>query len=1244
MSVIRVNINGREVETTVGKSILDVAEENGIDIPHLCYDNRMEIYGGCGLCVVEIEGIPKLQRACATPVRDGMVVKTHTDRIVDTRKAALRLLVSDHRGDCRPPCVLACPAHTDCQGYVGLIANGQFDEALKLIKDKIPVPASIGRICPHPCEDACRRQLVEEPISIARLKAFAGDMDLAGEKYIPEIKENTGKKVAVVGAGPAGLSNAFFLRREGHDVTIYEAMPHGGGMLRYGIPEYRLPKEVLDKEISLIEKMGVKIVYNTKLGEDISLEYLKNNYDAVFIGIGAWKSSSIRCKGEDKKGVLGGIDFLREVSTNGKAEIGKRVAVVGGGNTAMDVARTAVRLGADKVSVLYRRTREEIPAEDVEIEEAEEEGVEFNYLVAPIEITGDDKVTGIRCQKMKLGEPDASGRRKPVPIEGEEIVFDVDTVIGAIGQQVTLGNIKGLNVTKKNTIQVKEGTYETNIPKVFAGGDVVSGPKIAIEAIAQGKEASIVMDSFLRGEIKPLEESYYVKQDDLTEKDFADRERIDRAISKVLSPEKRKNNFHSINETMTVEEAMKEGSRCLECGCKDYFECQLFKYINEYDIDPDKAHGEKHKRNNEDYHPFIERNPDKCILCSKCIRVCDDVVGVTALGLIDRGFNSIASPEFGLHLRDTECISCGQCVDACPVGAIIEKSAVKKQVPVDLKTTPSVCTFCGVGCNLNLESKGEYIYRTTPREDLEEGLLCMKGKFGVDHVNNKNRILEPTVYGEKVSKNLALNHIVKKLQSVRGMYGKDSIGVLVSPRFTTEELFVLKKIADKLDTHGDQRRGGEAEFLRTQHARDGHVPAGHQLAVGFNDHPAAQAVVDQRLMRLGNAQLPGKASPLNGAFGSRAGPAVMTGDKDHLRTRLGNARGNRSNACLRAKLHADAGAAVGIFQVVDQLREVFNRVDIVVRRGRNQRHAGGGVPGFGDPGIDLCAGQMPAFPGFGPLRHFNLNFLRTAKILAGDAEPGGGDLLDRGVPLRAKALRVLTALAAVGFSADVVHGDGHALVGLLRNGAVAHGPGLKALHNGFRAFHLVQRDAAVFIEPEIQQAPQRMGLVGKVHQGGVFFKHVVAFLPHGFLQQQNGAGIIHVVLLVGTGAQLVGAGGVQRGVIAKTQGVERLVVIPLHSLADLGEAHTLHAADRIGEVFVDDRAVDAHALKDLGGLVGLDGGDAHFGGDLHDAVENGAVIVVHRRAGVFVQEPHRHQLCHALLGEVGVDRLRAVAQ
>jgi len=800
MSLIRVNINGREIETTPGKSILLVAQENGIDIPHLCYDDRMEPFGGCGLCVVEVEGLPKLQRACATPVQNGMVVKTHTDKIIETRKTALNLLVSDHRGDCRPPCAIACPAHTDCQGYVGLIANGQFKEALKLIKEAIPMPASIGRICPHPCEEACRRQLVEEPISIAQLKAFVSDIDLEDNSYIPEIKKPSGKKIAVVGAGPAGLSAAFFAAKDGHKVVIFEAMPNGGGMLRYGIPEYRLPKEILDKEVALIEKMGVEIRYNTRLGDDISLEFLRNNYDAVFLGIGAWKSSSIRCAGEDKEGVLGGIDFLREVSLNGNAKIGKRVAVVGGGNTAMDVARTAVRLGAEEVVVLYRRTRDEMPAEDTEIEEAEEEGVVFNYLVAPIEILGDGKATGIRCQKMKLGEPDESGRRKPIPIEGEEVIFEVDTVIGAIGQQLTLGNIKGLDLTKKNTISVKEGTFETNIPGVFAGGDAVTGPKIAVQAIGQGKEAAKVIDSYLAGNIKPSFYKIFVEQKDLTSEDFKDREKIARVKAKTLTPEERKDNFHPIGLKMTAEEAMKEASRCLECGCRDYFECQLVKYIREYDIDPSIAKGEKHKRNHKDYHPFIERNPDKCILCSQCIRACDEVVGITALGLIDRGFDSIVAPEFGLPLRETECISCGQCVDVCPTGACMEKVAVKKQVPTELDNTESVCTYCGVGCNLLLQNKGEYIYKAKPNKELGDGVLCVKGKFGIEHVNNKNRIKTPLINGKEASWSLAINHIVKKVQSLRGVYGKNSVGIVASPRFTNEEFFLLNKIAKEADT------------------------------------------------------------------------------------------------------------------------------------------------------------------------------------------------------------------------------------------------------------------------------------------------------------------------------------------------------------------------------------------------------------------------------------------------------------
>lgn len=269
-----------------------MAKENGIDIPHPLLDKRVEIYGACGLCVVEAEGNPKLLRACATTIADGMVINTNTKRVIDSRKTALELLLSDHTGDCRPPCALNCPAGTDCQGYVGMVANGQYKEAVKIIKGIFPLPSSIGRVCPHPCETACRRALVDEPVSIAYIKAFIGDKDLeSGEPYMPEVAPATGHTVAVIGGGPAGLTAAYHLRAKGHEVTIYDAMPKMGGMLRYGIPEYRLPKAVLDKEIELIAGMGIKMINNVKLGRDITFEHVKNSYDAVLLAVGAWTST-----------------------------------------------------------------------------------------------------------------------------------------------------------------------------------------------------------------------------------------------------------------------------------------------------------------------------------------------------------------------------------------------------------------------------------------------------------------------------------------------------------------------------------------------------------------------------------------------------------------------------------------------------------------------------------------------------------------------------------------------------------------------------------------------------------------------------------------------------------------------------------------------------------------------------------------------------------------------------------------
>ena len=336
MKQYRINIDGREVTALPGQTILQVAQENDIFIPTLCYDGRMEAYGACGLCVVEAEGNPKLLKACATEVAPGMVIRTKSKRIEESRKTNLELLLSNHTGDCRPPCVKNCPAGTDCQGYVGLISQGQYREALELIKDKIPLPAAIGRVCPHPCETACRRGLIDEPVSIANLKRFAADLDLAEgtasesdrEVFLPECGEDTGKKAAVIGGGPYGLSMAYFLRQMGHAVTVFEAMPYAGGRLRYGIPEYRLPKKVLEEEISLIRRMGVEIRTSTKVGRDISFDWIRENYDAVCLGIGAWKSTGTGCEGEDTPGVIGGIDFIGKIQRNEPFTMLRKLAVV----------------------------------------------------------------------------------------------------------------------------------------------------------------------------------------------------------------------------------------------------------------------------------------------------------------------------------------------------------------------------------------------------------------------------------------------------------------------------------------------------------------------------------------------------------------------------------------------------------------------------------------------------------------------------------------------------------------------------------------------------------------------------------------------------------------------------------------------------------------------------------------------------------------------------------------------------
>ncbi len=669
---IKLIIDGKEIIADKGDTILIAAEKNGIEIPNLCYLKEMSPYGACGMCVVETEGSPKLLRACSAKVSEGMVISTKGEKALKARKIALELIMGDHQGDCIGPCKLNCPAHTDCQKYVKEIGEGNFEEAVKTIKDVIPLPASIGRVCPHPCETACRRQHVEEPISIAYLKAFAADEVLKSGKHIlPEKKAATGKSVGIIGGGPAGLSAAYKLIQNGHTVTIYDKMPKMGGMLRYGIPEYRLPKAVLDTEIEEIKSLGVEMINGCTLGKDITLSEIRGKHDAVLVANGAWKSSSIRCPGEDLEGVFGGIDFLRMAAMGETPAIGAKTAVVGGGNTAMDACRTAVRLGAEEVSIIYRRTRDEMPAEDIEIEEAMEEGVVFRFLTNPSEIIGENgKVKAVRLQVMKLGEPDAKGRRSPVPVEGEFITLQLDSIIIAAGQKNDKSGFQELETTGWGTILSDERTYATSLPGVFAAGDTTNdGASIAIKAIAEANEAAKYIDAYLDGIEIPYKKPV-LSEKSINEDMFTEYEKHPRIKMPQRAPEDRRNDFTEINLGFSNDEAVAEAKRCLSCGCHDYGHCKLIKYADEYCTDCKRLSGEYHEGFTETKLEVIERDQNKCILCGLCVRACEELAGKGILGLIGRGFNTVIKPEFRNIDIKSVCMNCNKCAQVCPTGAL----------------------------------------------------------------------------------------------------------------------------------------------------------------------------------------------------------------------------------------------------------------------------------------------------------------------------------------------------------------------------------------------------------------------------------------------------------------------------------------------------------------------------------------------------------------------------------------------